>query len=157
MVTDVLAPTRHQAISNHHTVSSATTDCDNSHKPNYTRNITCYNHKRNNAREVGRSLTRLFLCYWIDATVCVGRLLVAICPHGLTLIAAWISNHTSSKVWDEINHQFPNFNGATIEVWDWISNFISHYWMYEYLSILRLKLNHVSKRATVRHGGILTA
>ena len=26
------------------------------------------------------------------------------------------------KVWDEITYQFPNFN--TIEVWEWMSNFI---------------------------------
>ena len=27
-------------------------------------------------------------------------------------------------MWDEITFHFPNFNGATIEVWEWISNFI---------------------------------
>ena len=32
--------------------------------------------------------------------------------HGITLIPAWISNHVSSKVWNEINCPFPNFNGA---------------------------------------------
>ena len=42
--------------------------------------------------------------------------------HGLTLIPAWISNHMSSKVWDEITYPFPNFNGCTVEVWEWISN-----------------------------------
>ena len=31
-----------------------------------------------------------------------------------------------SKVWDEITYPFPNFNGATVEVWVWISNFIPH-------------------------------
>ena len=36
--------------------------------------------------------------------------------HGLTLIPAWMSNHTSSKVWDEITYPFLNFNGATVEV-----------------------------------------
>ena len=24
---------------------------------------------------------------------------------------------------DEITHPFPNFNGATVEVWEWIRNF----------------------------------
>ena len=28
---------------------------------------------------------------------------------------------------DEITYPFPNFNGATVEVWEWISNFISHF------------------------------
>ena len=27
-------------------------------------------------------------------------------------------------MWDEIIYPFPNFNGFTIEVWEWISNFI---------------------------------
>ena len=27
----------------------------------------------------------------------------------------------------EITYLFPNFNGATVEVWEWISNFISHF------------------------------
>ena len=34
-----------------------------------------------------------------------------------------------SKVWDEIIYPFPNFNGATIEVWKWVSNFIPHFIM----------------------------
>ena len=28
-----------------------------------------------------------------------------------------------SEVWDEITYPFPSFNGCTVEVWDWISNF----------------------------------
>ena len=47
--------------------------------------------------------------------------------HGLTLISAWISNHKSSKVWHEIPYPFPNFNSCTVEVWEWISNFVPHY------------------------------
>ena len=31
-----------------------------------------------------------------------------------------------SKVWDEITYPFPNFNGATVEVWEWINDVISH-------------------------------
>ena len=47
--------------------------------------------------------------------------------HWLTLIPTWISNHTRSEVWDKITSPFPNFNGATVAVWEWISNFIPHY------------------------------
>ena len=51
-----------------------------------------------------------------------------------------------SKVWDEINYPFPNLNGCTIELWEWISNFIRHFIMdvitYPFLG---LKLYHVSK------------
>ena len=31
------------------------------------------------------------------------------------------------KVWDEITYPFPNFNGAAVDVWEWISNFILHF------------------------------
>ena len=30
-------------------------------------------------------------------------------------------------MWDAIIYPLPNFNGATIEVWQWISNFIPHF------------------------------
>ena len=30
-------------------------------------------------------------------------------------------------VWDEITYPIPNFNGAAVEVWEWISNFIPHF------------------------------
>ena len=53
-----------------------------------------------------------------------------------------------SQVWDEITYPFPNFNGCTMEVWEWISNFIPHtlYNGCNYLPMLGLKLIHVSKR-----------
>ena len=34
-----------------------------------------------------------------------------------------------NKVWNDITYPFPDFNGATVEVWEWISNFISHFIM----------------------------
>ena len=38
-------------------------------------------------------------------------------------------------MWDEITYPFPYFNSVTVEVWEWISNFISHfYWPCDYLS-----------------------
>ena len=49
-----------------------------------------------------------------------------------------------SKVWDEISNPFPNFNIAlkvrTIEVREWISNFIPHFYNgCYYLSMLGLR------------------
>ena len=44
-----------------------------------------------------------------------------------SLIPAWISNNMPCKVWDEITYPFPNYNGSTVEVWEWISNFIPHF------------------------------
>ena len=71
-------------------------------------------------------------------------------------------------MWDKITCPFPNFNGCTVEVWEWISNFIPHFtrhvityhwslgmdkWLHltfyqicNYLSMPGLKLNHVSKK-----------
>ena len=49
--------------------------------------------------------------------------------YGLTLIPALISSHMPSKVWDEIACPFPNVNVATVEVLEWISNFIPHFTM----------------------------
>ena len=49
--------------------------------------------------------------------------------HGSTLIPAWISNRMSIKVWDGITYPFLNFNGCTVEVSEWISNFIPHFIM----------------------------
>ena len=30
-------------------------------------------------------------------------------------------------MWDEITNPFRNFNGCTVEVWEWICNFIPHF------------------------------
>ena len=40
---------------------------------------------------------------------------------------AWISNYIHYKVWYEITYPFLNFNGANVEVKEWISNSISHF------------------------------
>ena len=34
-----------------------------------------------------------------------------------------------SKKWDDITDPYPNLNGTTVEVLDWINNFISHFMM----------------------------
>ena len=65
-------------------------------------------------------------------------------PRGLPLTPVWISNHMPSKVWDEIPYPFANFNGCTVEVWEWISNFIPHFVM-NVITMLGLKLIHISK------------
>ena len=49
--------------------------------------------------------------------------------HGLNLILAWISNHMPSKVWDDIPYPFPNCNGCTVDLWEWISDFTPHFMM----------------------------
>ena len=47
----------------------------------------------------------------------------------LILIPAWISNHTPSKMSDDITYPFTNFNSCTVEVWDWIVNCVPHFKM----------------------------
>ena len=47
-------------------------------------------------------------------------------------------------MWDEIIYLFLNFNGATVEVKEWISNFIPHFIM-GVITYPCLKLIHVSK------------
>ena len=50
-------------------------------------------------------------------------------------------------MWDEITYPFPNLNGCTVEAWEWITNSIQHFINgRNYLSMLGLKLIHVSKR-----------
>ena len=81
-----------------------------------------------------------------------GLMLVMINPgasfylYGLTLIPAWISNYIHYKVWDEITYPFRNFNGATVEVWEWMINFTLHITGHVN-TFLRLKLIHISKSA----------
>ena len=47
--------------------------------------------------------------------------------HGLTSTLAWIRNYIYYNVWYEITYPFPNFNGCTVEIWEWLSNFIPHF------------------------------
>ena len=43
---------------------------------------------------------------------------IGLYQHGLSLITAWLHY----KVSGEITHPFPNFNGAVVDVWEWITN-----------------------------------
>ena len=52
-----------------------------------------------------------------------------------------------SKVLDEITYPIKSFSCCTVQVWEWISNFIPHIIRdVFFLSLLELKLIHVSKR-----------
>ena len=50
--------------------------------------------------------------------------------YSVTLNPAWISNYIHYTVWDEITYPILNFNGATVDVKEWISNFIPHFIAY---------------------------
>ena len=45
---------------------------------------------------------------------------------------------------DEITYTFPNFNGASVEVWEWKSNFVPD------VTGLGLKLIHGCKRGSIK-------
>ena len=47
----------------------------------------------------------------------------------LLALPTWISTYVPTNVWDEIIYPFPNFNRATGEVWEWISNFLPYFIM----------------------------
>ena len=57
-------------------------------------------------------------------------------------------NYIHDKAWNEVIHLFPHVNSCTVEVWEWISNFIPDFIMH--VIHARLKLIHVSKKGPMR-------
>ena len=47
--------------------------------------------------------------------------------HKITIILAGITYHIHHKILGEITYAFPNFNDATVDVWQLVSNFIPHF------------------------------
>ena len=39
------------------------------------------------------------------------------------------SSHMPNKEWGEITYLSPDFNSSTVEIYEWISNFIPHFIM----------------------------
>ena len=61
-----------------------------------------------------------------------------------------IYNHY--KVWDEIIYPFPNFNGATVEVWELMNNFIPYFTAYVSTQCTELHNHNAAERITTeRH------
>ena len=52
-----------------------------------------------------------------------------------------------TKVWYEIIYPVPNFNGCTVDVWEWNTNFSPHFVDVNYLSMLGLSYSILVKRA----------
>ena len=71
---------------------------------------------------------------YYDAKVTVIMILCIWIYHHGPLLLTWfnfnpqigIINNIHYQTWDEITCPFPNFNGCTVEVWEWISYFILH-------------------------------
>ena len=47
--------------------------------------------------------------------------------HGFILFPAWVSDYIHYKVRVEVTYSFPNFTGATVEVWECMNYFIPHF------------------------------
>ena len=78
----------------------------------------------------GISYTRKMAClYWISpqnttTCMCYGLDSVHLWISETTALwfqGPWLMNYTHYQVWDEITYPFPNFNGSTVEVWEWTS------------------------------------
>ena len=52
-----------------------------------------------------------------------------------------LSNHMPSKVLGQMNYQFPDINGTTVEVYEWVSNFSQHVIMDAYDIHAGIKVN----------------
>ena len=61
--------------------------------------------------------------FWIEYTWAYSVSRGPFCQQGPPLSPAYLSNCIHYKSWDGITYQSSNFNGATFEVWEWISNF----------------------------------
>ena len=45
----------------------------------------------------------------------------------LNIATSWFFDYIHYEMWHEITYQFQNFYGATVEVYQWISNCLSHF------------------------------
>ena len=76
------------------------------------------------------SFTSVFFYTYFQYTASHEQLAGFFYYHGLTQIQASTSNHIHYKMCGEIAYPFPNFNGETVEVWEWISSFIQQFTWY---------------------------
>ena len=72
----------------------------------------------------GRNIPDKFVI-WLTAITFINFCMAVITQRQSAL--TWISNVIHHEVWDNITYPFPNFNGVTVEVWEWIINFIPHF------------------------------
>ena len=62
-----------------------------------------------------------------ETCVCIFRASAPFHEHGLTWSIAWRRNYIHYKACHGITKPLSNFNGATVEVWKWISNLTPHF------------------------------
>ena len=72
-------------------------------------------------------LTLILLNKWFGNYRAACHNVISGCSEFCNLNPAWISDYVHYKMWDEITYPFPNINGATVAVWEWVSNLIPHF------------------------------
>ena len=66
----------------------------------------------------------------------------------LNLNPTWTSNHTHHNVSDEIVYLFPNFNGVTVEVCEWVCDFILQFTGHVIVVVVTLFSNIIHEQNT---------
>ena len=77
--------------------------------------------------------------YGYDIFACLMISCLSLCMPIGPLLLIWIDVNPILIAW--ISNYFPNLNGAAVEICEWILH-PTIYWACDYLSMLRLKLNH---------------
>ena len=87
-----------------------------------------------------------FVMFWCFVVILAVSLETGVKP--LAPLPTWINfNRHCNVLMKKITYPFPNLHGATVEVWEYISNFTPHLMNWRnHLSTLGLKFHHVSKR-----------
>ena len=69
-------------------------------------------------------INRLYriLTFWPQIGWFTKGFLIVLAKNILTSIPVYLSNYINYNVWYEITYPFPNFNGGTVEVWEWITS-----------------------------------
>ena len=82
---------------------------------------------------------------WVGAYVCMHMYLhykeTEIAPIGYRKPGNRSSNYIYYKVCGELTYAFPNFKGAAVEVWEWISDFTTHFTSHVITYQCRVKVN----------------
>ena len=73
-----------------------------------------------------QSRYQLFETPWRSFNIMV--MVCCVCLGLFTMRPAWISNHVPSNMCHEIIYTLLNFNGCTIEVWEWMDNLCCTLW-----------------------------
>ena len=52
-----------------------------------------------------------------------------------------MDKYTHQTIWNQITYSFSSYNGGTLEVWEWISNFNPHFTGMKLFILIGIKFN----------------